>query len=324
MLDRRSFLLAAGGAALASPALSQPTYPARPITVVVPYPPGGSVDLVARALGNPMGRLLNQTIVIENRGGSAGSVAALSIAVAEPDGYRIVLGTQQTHGTNEALLPAIGYRTLDNFSAICGVCTVPHALIVRRDLPANNAGEFVALLKREAGRFNYGSTGNGSSSHLACELFKIRAGVEAQHVPYRGGGPLAQDLMAGVVDFGFIALANILGQLESGLVRALAVASPARMRQLPDVPTLTEAGVPDVDADAWFAYFAPPKTPAERVALIAAAVERSLDDDAVRATLDRNAVVARFRPTAEMPAFLAAEVKKWAEVVKASGTKPEP
>lgn len=323
MIDRRSFLLAAGGAALGTSALAQAGFPARSITVVVPYPPGGSVDLVARALGEPMARLLGQAVVIENRGGSAGSVAALSVAVAEPDGYRVVLGTQQTHGTNEALFPAIGYRTLENFSPICGVCIVPHALIVRRDLPVASAGELVALLKREPGKLNYGSTGNGSSSHLACELFKIHAGVQAQHVPYRGGGPLAQDLMAGVVDFAFIALANILGQVQGGLVKPLAVASSARLHQLPDVPTLTEAGVPDVDADAWFAYFAPPKTPAERIALIAQAVEQSLSHETVRATLDRNAVVARFRPTAEMPAFLAAEVKKWAEVVKASGAKSE-
>ena len=322
MLDRRSFLLAASGAALAAPALAQ-TFPARAIAVVVPYPPGGSVDLVARALGEPMTRMLSAPIVVENRGGSAGSVAALSVATAEPDGYRVVLGTQQTHGTNEALFPALGYRTLDNFSAVCGVCTVPHALIVRRDLQVASAADLVALLKREPGKLNYGSTGNGSSSHLACELFKIRAAVTAQHVPYRGGGPLAQDLMAGVVDFGFIALANILGQVQGGLVRALAVASSARMHQLPDVPTLTEAGVPDVDADAWFAYFAPPRTPADRIARIATAVEAALDDAAVRATLERNAVVPRFRPTAEMPAFLAAEVTKWAEVVKASGAKSE-
>ena len=325
MLSRRSLLLAAGGAALAPSrsAIAQPAFPARPVTVVVPYPPGGSVDLVARALGEPMGRLLGQPIVIENRGGSAGSVAALSVAAAAPDGYRVVLGTQQTHGTNEALFPALGYRTLENFAPACGVCTIPHALIVRRDLAVASAAELVALLKREPGKLNYGSTGNGSSSHLACELFKIRAGVTAQHVPYRGGGPLAQDLMAGVVDFGFIALANILGQVQGGLVRALAVASSARMRQLPDVPTLTEAGVPDVDADAWFAYFAPSRTPADRIATIADAVEAALGTDAVRATLDRNAVVARFRPTAEMPAFLAAEVRKWAEVVKASGAKSE-
>lgn len=330
MIDRRGFLLATAGAAgavaspaVAPPALAQPRFPARPVTVVVPYPPAGSVDLVARALGEPMARTLAQPVVIENRGGSAGAVAALSVAGAEPDGYRVVLGTQQTHGTNEALFAAIGYRTVENFAPICQVCTVPHALIVRRDLPVADAGELVAMLRREPGKLNYGSTGNGSSSHLACELFKIRAGVTAQHVPYRGGGPLAQDLMAGVVDFGFIALANILGQVEAGLVRPLAVASSARMRQLPDVPTLAEAGVPDVDADAWFAYFAPRATPADRIARIADAVEQAMTLDAVRATLDRNAVVARFRPTADMPAFVAGEVRKWAEVVRISGAKSE-
>ncbi|MBK5961187.1 hypothetical protein CCR97_23710 [Rhodoplanes elegans] len=319
MLDRRLFLGAAGAAllpALSGPALAQTDWPARPVTVVVPYPPAGSVDLVARAIGEPMTRALGQPVVVENRGGSGGSVAAQAVALADPDAYRLVLGTQQTHGTNEAIYPSLPYRAIDSFVPICQVCTVPHALVVKKTLPVATATELVALLKREPGKLNYGSTGIGSSSHLACELFKIKAGVEAQHVPYRGGGPLAQDLMAGVVDFGFIAVANIRGQLEGGMVRALAIASSRRVPLMPDIPTLAEAGVPDVDADAWFAYFAPAKTPADRVARLAAAIEGALTADAVRETFDRNAVVARFRPTAEMPDFVAAEVKKWAEVVR--------
>ncbi|RAI40821.1 Bug family tripartite tricarboxylate transporter substrate binding protein [Rhodoplanes roseus] len=328
MIDRRKLVLGATGAALLGPALvrpavAQPAWPARPITVVVPYPPAGSVDLVARAIGEPMGRTLGQPVVVENRGGSGGSVAAQAVAIADPDGYRLVLGTQQTHGTNESLYPTLGYRAVESFSPICQVCTVPHALVVKKTLPVTTATELVALLKREPGKLNYGSTGNGSSSHLACELFKIKAGVEAQHVPYRGGGPLAQDLMAGVVDFGFIAVANIRGQLEGGLVRALAIASSKRVPLMPDIPTLAEAGVPDVDADAWFAYFAPAKTPPERIALMASAIEGALSADLVRETFDKNAVVARFRPTPEMPAFVAAEVKKWAEVVRLANLKPE-
>ena len=325
MIDRRNFVLGAAGATLVGPvmAAADAPYPGRPITVVVPYPPGGSVDLVARAIGEPMSRALGQPVVVENRGGSGGSVAAQSVAIADPDAYRVVLGTQQTHGTNESLYPTLGYRAVESFAPICQVCTVPHALVVKKTLPVSSATELVALLKREPGKLNYGSTGNGSSSHLACELFKLRAGVEAQHVPYRGGGPLAQDLMAGVVDFGFIAVANIRGQMESGMVRALAVASARRIALVPDIPTLTEAGVPDVDADAWFAYFAPAKTPPDRIALLAKTIEAALGADLVRETFDRNAVVARFRPTAEMPDFVAGEVRKWAEVVRVSNAKPD-
>jgi tripartite-type tricarboxylate transporter receptor subunit TctC len=154
-------------------------------------------------------------------------------------------------------------------------------------------------------------------------LFKIRAGVEAQHVPYRGGGPLAQDLMAGVVDFGFVAIANVLGQIQGGTIRALAIASSSRAPVLPDVPTLSEAGVADVDADAWFAFFAPKGTPAGRVAKIAQSIEAALAQEAVRTTLARNAVVLRWRSPQEMPAFVAAEVHKWAEVVKLSGAKAD-
>jgi tripartite-type tricarboxylate transporter receptor subunit TctC len=250
-------------------------------------------------------------------------VAVQTVMTADPDGYRIVLGTQQQFSTNEALFPTLPYRTLEHFVPICGVCTIPHALVVRKDLPVKTAGELVAMLKRDPSKFNYGSTGNGSSSHLACELFKIRAGVQAQHVPYRGGGPLAQDLSSGVVDFGFIAIANILGQLEGGLVRAIAVASSTRMPQVPDAPTLTEAGVPDVDADAWFGYFAPIKTPADRIKIIADSVQAAMTNAAVNETFARNAVVPRWRSTAEMPSFVAAELKKWAEVVKASGAKAD-
>ena len=324
MIDRRS-LLAGFCAALSVPLATraQPGFPARPITVVVPYPPAGSVDLVARALAEPMTAVLGQPVIVENRGGSGGSVATQSVASAEPDGYRIVLGTQQTHGTNEALVPSLGYRAVDSFSPICGICTVPHALVVKRDLPAANPAEFVALLKREPGRYNYGSTGNGSSSHLAAELFKIRAGVSAQHVPYRGGGPLAQDLMAGVVDYGFVAIANVLGQIQAGSVRALAIASSARVDVLPGVPTLAEAGVSDVDADAWFAFFAPANTQPERILRLSQAIEAALAQEAVRTTLARNAVVQRWRSSGDMKKFVAAEVQKWTEVVKISGVKAD-
>ncbi|MDB5553932.1 MAG: hypothetical protein JWL86_3916 [Rhizobium sp.] len=312
------------GAPLQNAAIAQERFPSRPLTVVVPYPPGGSVDLVARALGEQMTQSLGQSIIIENRGGGGGVIGALAVAQAEPDGYRIVLGTQQTHGTNDALVPNLGYKTLESFAPICGVCTVPHALVVKRDLKVSSASDLVAMLKREPGKLNYGSTGNGSSSHLAAELFKIKTGVQAVHVPYRGGAPLVQDLVNGIVDFGFVAVANVLGQIEGGLVRAIAIASATRVPQLPDVPTLAEAGVPDVDADAWFAYFAPARTPPERIALIAASVEKALSAAPVRETFRLNAVVSHWRPPADMPAFVAAEVKKWAEVVRLSGARADP
>ena len=327
MINRRNLLLAAATFPIACSAsaqsAAQDVFPSRPITVVVPYPPAGSVDLVARALGEQMTQSLGQQIVVENRGGGGGAVGAQAVAIADPDGYRIVLGTQQTHGTNEALQPNIGYRAVESFTPVCGICTVPHALVVKRGLPVNSAAELVTLLKREPGKYTYGSTGNGSSSHLAAELFKIRTGVEAQHVPYRGGGPLAQDLAAGIVDFSFIAVANTLGQIQGGLVKPLAIASSSRVPVLPDVPILSEAGVAEVDADAWFAYFAPAKTAQARITVLAGAIETALAQPSVREILNRNAVIARWRPPAEMPAFVASEVRKWAEVVKTSGAKAD-
>lgn len=326
-INRRAFAASASATLLMptlAPARAQETYPSRPITVIVPYPPGGSVDLVARALGEQMNQSLGQSIIIENRGGGGGAIGALAVAQADPDGYRIVLGTQQTHGTNDALIPNLGYKTIESFAPICGICTVPHALVVKRDLKAQTAKDLVDLLRASPGKLNYGSTGNGSSSHLAAELFKLKTGTQAAHVPYRGGAPLVQDLVNGVVDFGFVAVANILGQIEGGLVRAIAIASSSRVPQLPDTPTLTEAGVADVDADAWFAYFAPARTPAERIARLADSIEKALSAPSVQETFKRNAVILRWRPPAAMPAFVAAEVAKWADVVRASGAKIEP
>lgn len=292
--------------------------------MVVPYPAGGSVDLAARALGEQMTQSLGQSIIVENRGGGGGAIGALAVAQAEPDGYRIVLGTQQTHGTNDALIPNLAYKTIESFAPICGICTAPHALVVRRELKVQTAQQLVDLLRAEPGKLNYGSTGNGSSSHLAAELFKLKTGTKAVHVPYRGGAPLVQDLVSGIVDFGFVAVANILGQVEGGLVRAIAIASSARMPQLPNIPTLAEAGVADVDADAWFAYFAPARTPPDRIALLAASIEKALSAPSVQETFKRNAVLTHWRPPAAMPAFVAAEVAKWADVVRASGARADP
>ncbi|OJY01283.1 MAG: hypothetical protein BGP04_25740 [Rhizobiales bacterium 62-17] len=322
-MSRRAFLAGTSAVALA-PAMAQERFPDRPMTVIVPYPGGGSVDLVARALGEQMTQSLGQSIVIENRGGGGGAIGALAVAQADPDGYRIVLGTQQTHGTNDALIPHLAYKTIESFAPICGICTVPHALVVKRGLKAQTAKELVDLLRAEPGKLNYGSTGNGSSSHLAAELFKLKTGTQAAHVPYRGGAPLVQDLVNGIVDFGFVAVANILGQIEGGLVRAIAIASSTRMPQLPDVPTLAEAGVADVDADAWFAYFAPARTPPERITRLAGSIEKALSAPSVQETFKRNAVITHWRPPDAMPAFVAAEVKKWADVVRASGAKPDP
>jgi tripartite-type tricarboxylate transporter receptor subunit TctC len=327
MIHRRDLLRGAASLPFAGAAFAradaQEVFPVRPVTVVVPYPAGGSVDIVARALGEQMSRRLKQSVVIENRSGSSGSIAALSVATAEPDGYRIVLGTQQTHGTNEALLPNLGYRAVDNFAPICSVCTAAHVLVVKRGLPAANAAELVTLLKREPGKFNYGSTGNGSSSHLAGEMFKMKTSEQAQHIPYRGGPPLAQDLAAGTIDFSLITVANIVGQIHSGLVKPLAVASPSRVAALPDVPTLAEAGLPAIDADAWFAYFSPAHTPASRMAAICLAVEYALGQQPVKEILAANGLTQRFRRIAEMPEFVASEVRKWAEVVKVSGAKAD-
>jgi len=320
---RRHTLGTLAGAAFAPRAFAQ-AYPARPITIVVPYPAGGSVDVVARILGEAMGPDLGTNFVVENKGGAAGSVGSAAVARAAPDGYTLVLGTQQTHATNPSLLKALPYDPVKDFSPVAGLAVIPHLLVTRKDLGVSSVKELIALANAKPDGLTYGSTGLGSASHLAMELFRKQAGIgKLVHVPFRGGSPMMQELLGGRVDLSIASIPTVIAQVDAGDLKALAVAREERIARLPDLPTTTEAGVPGVDADAWFALFAPASTSQDIIDRLYAAIGKAAAREEVRQKIAAQGMVLALRPGAEIAKELPGEVAKWAAVVQAAGVKAE-
>jgi tripartite-type tricarboxylate transporter receptor subunit TctC len=318
MWTRRAALTALAGLTAMRGARAQ-TFPSRPITIVVPYPAGGPVDLTARLIARAVGNGLGQPVLVDNRGGGAGVVGSLAVAHAEPDGHTLILGTNQTHATNQSLLKNCPYDAVTDFAGVAGVAEIAHVLVVRHGLNAGDVGELVKLAKESPGELNYASTGIGSASHLAAELFKTRAGVELQHIPFRGSAPMTTELLAGRVDLTFATLPSVVSYIDAGVLRALAVASPRRIPRLPDLPTLAEAGVPGVEADAWFALFAPARTPSAVIEKLYGAVSTALTTAAASQAIAKQGMALALRTPAELAAWLPGEVGKWAGVVKAAG-----
>ncbi len=298
-------------------------FPGRTVTIVVPYPAGGPVDAVARLLVPGMTGDLGQTVVVDNRGGGSGAIGSMAVMRAEPDGHTLVLGTNQTHATNQSLIKSATYDAAKDFTPVAGIADIPHVLVVRRELPADNINALVALAKSKPGDLTYGSTGNGSASHLAAELFKTRAGVDLLHVPFRGAAPMTTELLAGRVDVSFATLPSVVSYIDAGVLRALAVASPRRAARLPNVPTLAEAGIAGVEADAWFALFAPAKTPAPAIDRLHRAVAVALGSAAVREAIAKQGMTLNVRAPAAVAAWLPGEVQKWAGVIKTAGVVVE-
>ena len=235
--------------------LSAQEFPSKQIRIVVPYPAGGPTDALARIVATELQTALGQTVIVENKAGASGSIGTREVAKAEADGHTLVLGNNQTHVTNAYLLKEPGYDPLADFKAIAGLADLQHALVVPKTSAVKSVADLVALAKKEPGKLNYGSTGLGSGSHLTMELFKTRTGIEATHVPFRGAAPMALEVLAGRIDLAFATLPSVLGQIQSGDMKALAIASTVRAPQVPDVPLLTEQGVTDSEGDSWLALF---------------------------------------------------------------------
>jgi tripartite-type tricarboxylate transporter receptor subunit TctC len=322
MVTRRAALTALAGLAAIGRARAQ-GFPSRPITIIVPYPSGGPVDITARLIAQSVGDRLGQPITVDNRGGGAGVIGSVAAQHAEPDGHTLVLGTNQTHATNQSLLKNCPYDAVKDFVPVAGITEIPHVLVVRRGLEAASAAELVALAKTSPGVLNYASTGVGAASHLAAELFKTRAGVELQHIPFRGAAPMTTELLAGRIDVTFATLPSVVSHIDAGAIRALAVASGKRAARLPNVPTLAEAGISGVEADAWFALFAPAKTPATTVGRLHRAIVAGLETDAAKDAIARQGMTLWLRSSAEIAAWLPGEVGKWAVVIKAAGVVAE-
>ena len=264
-LHRRHFVRSACalGSAIALPALGQAParYPNRPITLVVPFPPGGSVDSAGRAIAERLGKVLGQTVVVDNKGGAGGSIGSTLVARAAPDGYTLVVTSQTTHVVNPAVSSSLPYDAVNDFAPITLIDRLANVLLVNPALPVRNFADLVKYAKANPGKLNYASSGNGSVAHLSMELLKSKLGIFVTHIPYRGAGPALNDLMSGQVHMTWNNLTSNLTMIQQGRLRALAVASPIRAPQLPDVPTFDELKLPDLNLTSWTGLAAPAKTP---------------------------------------------------------------
>ena len=322
MMDRRALLGGLALAPLARPALAQ-SWPHRPVRIVVGFPPGGTTDLAARIMLEPLTHRLGQPVVVENRpGGSGGNVGADVVAKAEPDGYTLLMQTISSGAINFGLYGNRMPFKPDDLAAVALVVKVPNAIFVNNDLPVRSLRELVDLAKRQPGKLNIGSSGVGTSLHMTGELLKQAAGIEMTHVPFRGAGPMLQEIIAGRVEVGVDNLPSVIGHLRDGRLRPLAVTTATRSPSLPDVPTCAEAGFPAVEATAWFGLVAPARTPRPIIDRIARDTNAALADPAVWAKLaDLGGMKPDLTPDGfstpqTFDAFIRGEIVKWAEVVE--------
>lgn len=296
-------------------------YPSKSIRIVVPFPPGGATDLAARLIATKMGEHWKQTVVVDNRPGAGGNLGADLVAKSPPDGYTLVMGVTGSHAINTSLYTALPYDPVADFEAISQVAVVPNVIVVHPSVPANTLAELVTLARREPGKLNYASLGNGTAAHLTMEMFKSAAGIDIVHIPYKGSAPAVSDLLAGQVQLMVDGLPSSLPHVKAGKLRALAVTSAIRSAAAPDLPTIAESGYPGFYADAWSGLFAPKHTPKAIVDKLSVEVQRILKLPDVRERLAAVGAEAVGSSPAEFSAHLKREIDKWGRVVKSSGAK---
>ncbi len=319
---KRSYRLALAAmlAAFAFGASAQ-TYPNKPIRIVVPFPAGGTTDVLARAAAQKMSETLGQPAVVDNRPGAGGNIGAELVAKSPPDGYTLLMGTVGTHAINPSLYPKMPYDHVRDFAPVILVAGVPNVLVVNPALPVNSVQELIAYAKANPGKLNFASSGNGTSIHLSGELFKTMAGVQIAHIPYKGSAPALQDLVGGQVQLMFDNLPSSLALIKAGKLKALAVTSKERAAALPDVPTMAESGLPGFEASSWFGLLVPAGTPQPIVLKLNADVAKWLaSPDAKEKLLAQGAIAAGGTPE-DFARHIAAETAKWQKVVKDSGAK---
>jgi tripartite-type tricarboxylate transporter receptor subunit TctC len=310
-----------GLACLACAALAQ-DYPSRPIHMIVPYPPGGGTDIVARVITEPLGQALGQPIVIDNRGGAAGNVGTEVAARAAPDGYT-VLFTLSSHTINPKLYAKLPFDVEKDFVPIGLAANIPQILVAHPSLPASNVQELIAYAKANPGKLNFASVGTGSPGHIAGELFKLKTGVDIVHVPYKGGGPAVTDTLGGQVQLLFVSMPAAWQFVKAGRLKAFAVTSDKRSVVAPDIPTLAEAGVPDCVVNSWYGALAPAKTPPAVLAKLSAALAKVVQSADVKERLLLQGAEATSSTPQEFDALIRDELAKWDYVIRAAKIKPE-
>jgi tripartite-type tricarboxylate transporter receptor subunit TctC len=315
-------LLIAGVVCAGPPARAAP-YPTRPVTLVVAFTPGGPSDVLARILGKKLEQILGQPFVIENRPGAGGNLAAEQVARAPADGHTLLNGNNSILATNAALYKKINFDPEADFAPISLIGSQANILVVNPQVPARSMAELVALAKANPGKINFASSGYGAAAHLAGELFKTEAKIDIVHVPYKGAAPALQDVIAGHVQMMFATAASVVGHIQSGQVRALAVTTPKRTALLPDIATVDELGIKGFDATTWHGLVAPAKTPKDVVTALHRATVQALNDPGVRKQLvDLGVDITESTPE-EFSAYIKSEIPKWTAIVKASGATVE-
>jgi len=298
-------------------------YPAKPIRLMVPFPPGGSTDIVARIVAQKLGAQLGQSLVVENRGGAGGTLGTAVVAKAAPDGYFLVIGTTSTHVVAPSVYQRLDYDPVKDFAPISLIATTPYLLVVNPAVKAGSVKELVELMKASPGKLNYASAGVGSTTHLAMEMLKAASSTFVLHIPYSGNGPAGRAVMAGEVEILFGSLPAVLPHAKAGRVRALAVGTPKRSPSLPEVPTVAESGYPGFDASLWLAFMAPAGTPAPIIERLQKEIAAAVNAKDTAELLDKNGAEPLVSTPAELAAMIKDGVGKYAKVVKAAGVKPE-
>jgi tripartite-type tricarboxylate transporter receptor subunit TctC len=325
---RRRALLAAGvlillafGPGSTIPAGAQ-SYPDKPIKMIVPFPPGGPIDTMARLTGQSISASLGQQVIVENRPGAGSTIGFKAAAAADPDGYTLLFGSSGSLGVAPALYPSLDVDPLKHFVTVATTSLLPHIMVVGPDVPAKTVAEFVAYAKANPGKLNYGA-GLGTPPHLLSTLFKTQAGLDITYIPYKGSAPSVTDLIAGQTHFTIDGMLILIPQVKAGKLRALAVARPERWPELPDVPTLVESGYPDFTIDAWTGVMAPKGTPPQIVARLNAVINDGLKTEEIKTALTRFHALPKAGTPQEFDAFLKDQLPKWAAMVKLAGAKGE-
>jgi len=317
-----TFFLAAAAALPLLPAAHADTFPDKPITLVVPFPPGGPTDAMARTLAAEMKDRLGQPMIVENRAGAGGNIGAEFVARAAPDGQTLLFGTSGPLAINSSLYRKVNYDPVKSFAPVIQVGDLPNILVVNPSVPAKNVKELLAYAKANPGKLSYASSGNGASSHLAGVMFNAMAGVDFQHVPYKGTGPALNDLLGGQVSMSFTDVLTALPYVKAGKLRALGVTTAARSQALPDVPTVAEQGVPGFDVSVFFGIVAPAGTPPDRIAKLNKAFVEVLATPKVKQQFASQGLEpAPSNSPEQLGTFIGTQKTKWSGVVKQSGAQ---
>ena len=321
MLDRRRFAALAATAALA-PGLTvraarAQAWPARHVRLIVPFPPGGGTDAIARVVAGKLSEVWGQQMVVENRGGGGANIGHEAVARADPDGYTMLIASMPL-AVNRFLFPSLNYDPVNDFAPVSLICDYPNVMAVPVTSPARSVADFIAQAKANPGKMTFASSGHGTSVHLAGELFKRMAGIDILHVPYRGAGPALNDLLPGRVDVMFANIGSVLPLIQGDKLRGFAVTTAKRTPALP-VPTISESGLPGFDVSSWYAFLAPARTPPDVIRKMHADTVTALTDPVTKERLEQLGVVVAGSAPQELAAHLQVEMEKWGPIIKAAG-----